>query len=73
MNYEKNEVMPTKGFTKYLLNKYNILNGARYFSSNVLKNFLVFIATKNILDFLVAKMIFICGYLMECQKNVLKI
>ena len=59
MNYEKNEVMSTKGFTKYLLNKYNILNGARYFSSNVLNNFLVFIAAKNILDFLVAKMIFI--------------
>ena len=32
MNSQKNvEVIPTKGLTKYLINKYSIFNGAKIF------------------------------------------
>ena len=40
---EKVEVISTKGLTKDLINKYSILNGTKYFSSDGLKNDLVFI------------------------------
>ena len=36
----------TKGLTKDLINKFSILNGAKYFSSEIFQNYLVFIPDK---------------------------
>ena len=33
----------TKGLTKDLINKFSIFNGAKYFSSGIFQNYLVFI------------------------------
>ena len=41
---EKVEIISTKGFPKDLMNGYSILKGAKYFSSGVLQNYLVFIS-----------------------------
>ena len=43
MNYQKKlkKEMSTKGLIKDLINKYSILNGAKYFSLEVLKNYLI--------------------------------
>ena len=41
---KKVEAISTKGLTKDLISKYSILNGAKYFSSGILQNYLVFIA-----------------------------
>ena len=38
--------MPTKGLTKDLINKLSILNTAKYFSSGIFQNELVFIPAK---------------------------
>ena len=38
MNYQKSEVISTKGLTKDLINKYSIINGAKYFSSEILQS-----------------------------------
>ena len=38
--------MPTKGLTKKLIDKFNILNGAKYFSSGIFQDYLVFIPAK---------------------------
>ena len=38
----KAELMSTKGLTKDLINKYSIVNGAKYFSSVGLQNYLIF-------------------------------
>ena len=35
-----------KGFTKDLINKFSILNGAKYFTSEIFQNYLVFIPAK---------------------------
>ena len=35
--------MSTKGLIKYFINKFNILNGAKYFSSQIFQNSLAFI------------------------------
>ena len=35
---EKVKLISTKGLTKYLINKYSILDGAKYFSSGILQN-----------------------------------
>ena len=64
--------MSTKGLTKHLINKLSIFNGAKYFSSGIFQNCLVFIPTKNTLDFLVALLRLIDGNLMECHKKLLK-
>ena len=59
-------MISTKGITKNLINKYKICNGAKYFSSEMFQNYLVFIsAKKSILNFLVAQLKFICGNLKE--------
>ena len=39
---EKVELTSTKGLTKDLIGKYNILNGYNYFNLNVSQNYLVF-------------------------------
>ena len=41
-------MISTKGLTADLINKYSILNGAKYFSLNGLQNYLVFISTRRI-------------------------
>ena len=43
MDYKKKlkKEMSTKGLIKDLINKYSILNGAKYFSLEVLKNYLI--------------------------------
>ena len=52
MNYqEKVEIISTKGITKDLINKYKILKGAKYFSSGMLQNYLVFISPKKYFKF----------------------
>ena len=35
---DKVKAISTKGLTKYLINKFSILNGAKYFSSGIFKN-----------------------------------
>ena len=35
---EKVKLISTKGLTKYLINKYSILDSAKYFSSGILQN-----------------------------------
>ena len=41
---EKVKAISTKGLTKDLINKFSILNGAKYFPSGIFQNYLVFIA-----------------------------
>ena len=38
--------MSTKGLTKDLINKFNVLNGAKYFSRRIFQNYLLFIPAK---------------------------
>ena len=46
---EKVKAISTKGLTKDLINKFSILNGAKYFPSGIFQNYLAFIpATKKI-------------------------
>ena len=43
---KKVKAISTKGLTKDLINKFSILNGAKYFSSGIFQNCLVFIPAK---------------------------
>ena len=43
---KKVKAMSTKGSTKDLINKFSILNGAKYFSSRIFQNYLIFIPAK---------------------------
>ena len=70
---KKVKTISTKGLTKDLISKYNILNGAKHFSLEIFQNYLVFTPDKNTLNILMALITFIRGNLMECQKEVLKI
>ena len=56
----KVKAISTKGLTKDLINKFSILNGAKYFSSGIFKCYLVFIPAKNILNILVALLGLVC-------------
>ena len=48
MNYQKKvKAISTKGLTKDLINKFSILNGAKYICLGIFQNYLVFIPTKN--------------------------
>ena len=49
---EKVELISAKGLTKDLINGYNILKGAKYFSSGVLRNVLVFISANKCIELL---------------------
>ena len=49
--YWLNEAILTKKLTKDLINKYKILNGANYFSSGMLQNYLVFVPGNNYFKF----------------------
>ena len=43
MSYQKKvKAISSKGLTKDLMNKFSILNGAKYFSSGIFQNYLVF-------------------------------
>ena len=76
MNYQKKvKAISTKRLAIDLINKFSILNGAKYFSLGIFQNYLVFIpAIKHIkLNIFIALLKSIHGNLMECQKKVLKI
>ena len=74
MNYqEKVKTISIKELTKYLINKYDILNGAKYFSLGIFQNYLIFIPAKNTLNILVALLELNWANLMECLKKILKI
>ena len=42
-----------KALTKDLINKFSILNGAKYFSSEIFQNYLVFIPAKNYIKYII--------------------
>ena len=69
---EKFKAISTKGLTKDLINKFSILNGAKYLPSGIFQNYLVFIPAKEYI-ILVALLELIRGNLMECQKKILEI
>ena len=53
MKYQKIvKAISTKGLTKALINKFSILNGAKYFSLGILLNYLVFTEAKNYIKYL---------------------
>ena len=73
MDYQKFKGISIKGLTKDLINKFSILNEAKYFSLGIPQNDLVYIPAKNTLNILVALLQLNRGNLMECQNKVLKI
>ena len=74
INYQKKvKAILRKGLTKDLINKFSIVNGAKYFSSGIFQNYLVLISAKKTLNILVTPLRLICGNLMEYQKKILKI
>ena len=56
-----------------MINKFSILNEAKYFSLWIFQNYLLTLPAKNILNILVAVLRLNRGNLMECQKTILKI
>ena len=48
---KKIKAITTKELTKYLINKFSILNGAKYSSSGIFKNYLLFIPGKKIIKY----------------------
>ena len=48
---KKVKAISTKGLTKDLINKVNILNGEKYFSSKIFENYLVFIPAKKYIKY----------------------
>ena len=67
---KKVKAISTKRLTKDLIDKFSILNAAKYFSSGIFQNYLVIIPAKNTLNIWVALLGSI--HLMECQKKILK-
>ena len=52
MIYQKNfKAVTTKGLTKDLIDKFSILNGAKYFSLGVFQNYLVLTPTKKYIKY----------------------
>ena len=52
MNCQKKvKAISTKGLSKDLINKFNILDGAKYFSSEIFQNYLVFIPAKKYIKY----------------------
>ena len=47
----KVKAISTKGLTKDLINKFSIVNGAKYFSSVIFQNYLVFIPAKKYIKY----------------------
>ena len=74
MNYEKKvKAISTKVLTKDFINEYNILKSQKYFFQEYLKIIQYLYQIKHTLNVLLAIIKFICGSIMECQKEVLKI
>ena len=48
---KKVKAISTKTLTKSLINKFSILNGAKYFSSGIFQNYLVFIPAKKYIKY----------------------
>ena len=48
---KKVKALSTKKLTKNLINKFSILNGAKYFSSGIFQNYLVFIPAKKYIKY----------------------
>ena len=48
---KKVKAISTKGLTKDLINKFSILNGAKYFSSGIFQNYLVFTPAKKYIKY----------------------
>ena len=70
---KKVKAISTKWLTKDLINKFSILNGAKYFSSITFQNCLVFIPAKKYIKYFSGTARITLGNLMECQKKILKI
>ena len=51
MDYQKFKGISIKGLTKDLINKFSILNGAKYFSSGIFQNYLVFMPAKKYIKY----------------------
>ena len=51
---EKLKAISTKELTKDLINKFSVLNGAKYFSSGIFQNYLVFIPPKKYIKYVSA-------------------
>ena len=51
MNYKKHNQIKTKGLTKHFTNNFSILNEAKYFSSKMFENHLVFIPDKKYIKY----------------------
>ena len=66
---KKVKAISTKRLSKHLINKFSILNRAKYFSSGIFQNYLIFIPAKKYIKYF--RNLF--GNLMECQKKILKI
>ena len=45
------EAISTKGLSKDLINEYKILNGAKYFSSGIFQNYLLFVPAKKFIKY----------------------
>ena len=70
MNYQKKvKAISIKGLTKDLINKFSILNGAKYFSLGIFQNYLVFIPAKNTLNILAALLGLIRGNLRNVRRK----
>ena len=69
---KKFEAISTKGLTKDLMNKFKILNGAKYFSFGIFQNHLIFIPAIKYIKYFYATTGIIRGNVIECQKKVLK-
>ena len=66
-------LISTKVLAKDLINRYSILNDAKYFSWGVLHNYLVFVSANKYLKILGAPLRFIHCNLKDSQNKVLKI
>ena len=52
MNFQKKvKTISTKGLAKDLIDKFSILNGAKYFSSGIFQNYLVFIPANKYINY----------------------
>ena len=52
MNYQKKvKAISTKGLIKDLINKHNILNGGKHFSTGIFENYLVFIPNEKYINY----------------------
>ena len=70
---KKVKAISTKRLTKDLIDKFSILNAAKYFSSGIFQNYLVFIPVIKHIKYFLALFGLNHGNVMEYQKIVWKI